>query len=218
MKPLLLHGPAIEVSRRKLQDIRQQLDVADVLVFEKDADLQQILTNLQSQSLFDNERLIILENPPEAFQLSIVNCQLSIVLWFDHEVDIKKWPGFEVLFFPESREVSIFPFLDMLATGDKRAYLEMDKLKKAGLPAGRQGFDMQYFITMIFYLLRNLVATPKKAPDFVKKKLQKQRQRFNLKKIETLYKDILWLDFKIKSGFLEKDQAEFLLIDKFIEN
>ena len=183
----------------------------DVVVFEQKSDLQQILTNLQSQSLFDTERLVILENPPDSFQLSTVNCQLSTVLWFDHEVDIKKWPGFEALFFPESREVSIFPFLDMLATGDKRAYLEMDKLKKAG-------FDMQYFITMTFYLLRNLVATPKKAPDFVKKKLQKQRQRFNLKKIETLYKDILWLDFKIKSGFLEKDQAEFLLIDKFTGN
>ena len=121
---------------------------------------------------------------------------------------VKKEQG-ELLFFPEAKEVSVFPFLDLLASGDKKAFLEMDKLKKAN-------YDTQYFITMIFYLLRSLAVIPKNALPFVKQKLERQRKRFNLEKIENLYKDILKIDFKIKSGLMEKDQAEFLLINKFI--
>lgn len=133
----------------------------------------------------------------------------SLILWFDYEVDTKKWPRFEPLFFPEAKEVSVFPFLDFLVAKDQKAFLEMEKLKTAG-------FDIHYCLTMVFYLLRNLIVTPKNAPDFVKKKLIRQRAEFDREKITRLYKDILEIDFKMKSGFLEKPQAEFLLINRFL--
>ena len=120
-------------------------------------------------------------------------------------------PGFEVMFFPEGKEVSIFPFLDLLAAKDKKAFLELQKLKDGG-------FDIYYFLTMTFYLLRNLVATPKRAPDFVRTKLQRQRKNFTEAKITQLYKDLLEIDFKIKSGLMEIPQAEFLLINRFLEH
>lgn len=218
MMLLLLHGPAIKASRIKLLEIKQKFDQNNVVVYEEGVDLQTILGGLSTGSLFSEQQLIILENPPEDF----INYTLypiplgeaassayTLVLWFDHEVNVKKWPGFEPLFFPESKEVSVFPFLDLLAEGNSKAFLEIKKLKDVG-------FDVHYLITMVFYLLRNLVTTPPTAPNFVKRKLIKQRSRFNMEKIKALYKNILEIDFKIKSGFLEKPQAEFMLVNKFI--
>ncbi len=216
MKLLLLHGSAIEASRRKLQELRKKFNPDSVLVFEKDEDEETILTNLKAQSLFDDERLVIVENPSEVFELpagdrinDTADGRTTLVLWFDHKVDTKEWPGFEDLFFPEQREISVFPFLDYLAAKDIRAFLEIEKLKKAD-------FDIHYFLTMTIYLLRNLVVTPENAPDFVKRKLIKQRAGFSVEKITDFYKDMLEIDFKLKSGFLEKDQAEFLLVERFM--
>lgn len=212
MKPLLLHGPAKAASRKKLIELKQKFDQNDVVVYEEGADLPTILGSLSTQSLFSEQRLIVIENPPENFvNYALCPIPYTLVLWFDHEIEVKKWPGFEILLFPESKEVSVFPFLDCLALSDKKAFLEADKLKKAG-------FDIFYFLTMTYYLLRNLAATPQRAPVFVKDKLQRQRKNFPKEKITKLYKDTLELEFKLKSGLVEKDQAEFLLINKFISD
>ncbi len=210
MMPLLLHGPAIKSSRIKLQELRKKFNLDNIVVFEEGTDLQVIKGSLVTSPLFPDQQLIILENPPEELANYTLNpTPYTLVLWFDHEVDPKKWPGFEVLFFPEAREVSVFPLLDYLAAKDKRAFLEVEKLKQTG-------FDIHYFLTMVFYLLRNLIVTPKNAPDFVRRKLVRQRAEFDMEKITKLYKDLLEIDFKIKSGFLEKPQAEFLLVNKFV--
>lgn len=217
MKLQLLHGPARVASRNKLIELKQKFDVNNVVVFEEGIDLQEILGSLATASLFPEERLIVLENPAEDFvNYTLYPIPYTLVLWFDHEVlnqkqiisSIRKAQG-EILFFPEAKEVSVFPFLDYLADKNPKAFIEIEKLKKAD-------FEIQYFITMVFYLLRNLINTPKNAPQFVRDKLERQRKNFNLEKVIRLYKEILEIDFKIKSGFLEKDQAEFLLINKFL--
>ncbi|MBI2040157.1 hypothetical protein HYT18_03720 [Candidatus Microgenomates bacterium] len=217
MRLHLLHGPALSSSRDKLVSIKQKFNPNNVVVFEKEANVQEVLNTLIAPSLFEEEQLVIWENPPDnfVFDSSLISNHSSLILWFDHEVSpkpimewVKKNEG-EILYFPESKEISVFPFLDYLANKDKRAYLEMDKLKKAG-------FDIHYLITMVFYMLRSLVATPKNAPAFVKDKLQRQRKRFALEDVENCYKEIIKIDFKIKSGLLEKEQAEFLLVNKFV--
>lgn len=184
-----------------------------MVVFEKGSEISEILTNLQSVAMFEGERLIIWENSPEEVLKDLPHTPYPIphtlVLWFDHEVKQLPEKDFEILFFPEAKEVSVFPFLDMLAAGRKEAYLELKKLKDGG-------YDIQYIITMIFYLLRSLAVTPKNAPPFVKNKLSKQRERFKEGELIGLYRFILETDFKIKSGLLEPTQAEFLLVNKFI--
>ena len=216
MTLLLLHGPAINNSRKRLVEIKQKFDASSVVVFEEGADLQTILGILLTPALFSDQQLVILENPPEDFaNFSLFPSPITLILWFDHEVSKKpvmEWvrenKG-QILYFPESKEVSVFPFLDLLAVKDKKAFLELEKLKKGG-------FDVHYFLTMVFYLLRSLVVTPPNAPEFVRKKLAKQRAGFSRERIIDLYKDLLEIDFKIKSGLLEKDQAEFLLVNRFI--
>lgn len=207
MKLLVLHGPAIQISRKKLSEIKQKFDPSSVVIFEKGADPQDILASLQTVSMFSEDRLIIWENPPEDLQpYTVYPNPYTLILWFDHEIKTK-YKG-EMLFFPEAKEVSVFPFLDLLGNRDKKAFVELDKLKKAG-------FDTQYFITMIFYLLRSLVATPKNAPEFVKRKNAKMRANFSMTELTKLYKFILETDFKIKSGLLNNDQAQYLLVAQF---
>lgn len=209
MKLLLLHGAAINSSRNFALEIKKKFDPENVVVFEKGADPKNILDTLAATPLFNESKLVLIENPPEDFNYTLYPNPCTLILWFDHEVDTKKYRGFEVLYFPESKEVSVFPFLDCLGNKDQKAFLELHKLKKAG-------FDIQYAITMIFYLLRSLVSAPKKAPDFVKKKLVKQRARFRPVDVKNLYKDILEIDFKFKNGLIEQKEAEFFIVNKFL--
>lgn len=217
MKLLLLHGPAINSSRKKLIELKLKFDSSESIVFEKGSTDQDITNNLMSTSLFADSRLVILENPAEdfTFQVALDN-PLTLILWFDKQLSeksnildfVKKNKG-EILNFPEVQEVSVFPFLDYLGNNKKEAFSEMDKLKKTGA-------DTQYLITMIFYLLRNLVVTPKSAKDFVRNKNSKMRPNFSPEKLVNLYRFILEADFKIKSGLMENSQVEFAIVNKFI--
>lgn len=217
-KLLLLHGEAISSSREKLLSLKKDFEADSIVTFEKGSEVQTIIGSLTTPSLLSDEQLIVLENPPEdfIFDLSLITYHLSLIIWFDHEVASKKpvidWVKSkgQILYFPEVKEVSVFPFLDYLANGDSRAFLEMDKLKKGN-------FEIQYFITMVFYMLRSLILTPKNAPQFVKDKLKRQREKFKLDDVKKLYKEILEIDFKIKSGLMAVEQAEFALVTKFVK-
>ncbi len=225
MNLVLLHGPGILNSRQKLTQIKKGFNASNVVIFENGVDLQTVLATLMTTSLLPEEQLIILENLPEDFNYILTSIPLgeaassayTLVIWFDHEVDIKK-PIYkfvsdnkgEIILFPEGKEVSVFPFLDTLGFKDYKAYLELEKLKKSGA-------QTQYLITMVLYLLRSLASPSKKSPKFVIDKILKQQQNFPADKIKELYKFILETDFKIKSGLLENKQAEFMLVDKFID-
>lgn len=206
MKQQLLHGPGIDNSRKKLLEIKQKFNPENILVFEKGADIQDILAALQTVPLFEEEKLIVVENPTEDLPPSPF-----LIIWYDHEV--KNLPeGFEVLFFPEEKEASIFPLLDSLGNKSKKAHVELYKRNKTSPN------DTQYILTMVYYLLRSLVATPKKAGDFVRNKNARMRNNFAPKDLAKLYRSVLEIDFKIKNGQLEPSQAEFLLVNIFTHN
>ncbi len=208
MKAVVLHGPAINASRKKLTEIKQAFDTSNIVVFEKGAEPDDIRASLQTVSMFSENRLVIVENPTEdlIFSVAILESSAKVVFWFDSE--IKKIPdNSEVLFFPEEKEASIFPFLDRLGNRDIKAYLELEKRNRTSPN------DTQYILTMVFYLLRSLVTTPKGAKDFVINKNARMRKNFSGTEVLDLYKFVLELDFKIKSGLLETSQAEFLLVN-----
>lgn len=212
MKPLLLHGPAIVSSRKKLKEIKDKFS-GEVIVFEKGSDPTTILSSLETVSMFDNERLVIVENSSDDLLGKISsNLQPStnLTLWFDKELDAKKLPkDFEILLFPEEKEASIFPLLDLLGNRNPKAYSELSRTRP-------DGSDTQYLFTMICYLLRTLLVTPKTSPAFVKQKIAKQKANFTHNELVNLYKLVLQSDYKIKSGLLEPTQAEFNVINKFV--
>ncbi len=212
MKAVVLHGAAIIKSRKKLLDLKQNFDPNNVITFEKGSSTQDILAALQGVSMFGENRLIIAENPADDLaKATLLPVDSYLLAWFDHEINTKNWPAFEIFFFPEGKEVSVFPFLDLLADKNNNAYLEIDQLKQEGL-------DTQYFITMVFYLLRSLNYLPAKSPEFVKKKIAKQKINFSKEKIIFLYRFILEIDFKIKKGLMEPDHGEFLMIASFFNS
>lgn len=213
MKQVILHGPAVTSSRKKLLDLKQKFDPNNVVVFDSSTGSEQIIASLQTLYMFGEERLVVVENPQDDLFLNLpstaYNLPATLVVWFDHE--IKKLPDkkdIEILFFPEAKEISVFPFLDILANKNPEALLELRKLKKGG-------FDSQYIITMIFYLLRSLIYIPKTSPEFVKRKVSKQRENFPQDTVRELYKYVIETDFKIKQGLIEPEHAEFLLVSKF---
>lgn len=217
MKLLLLHGPGITSSRTKLQSIKKQFDASNIVVFGPENSAQEIIGSLLTPSLFPEERLIVLENPSEdfAFDSSFIIHNSSFVIWFDHELNLRnplikfvKENRGDILFFDASKEITVFPLLDLLANKSKEAFLEVQKLKK-------EGFDIFYILTMVFYLLRSLAVSPKNAPEFVKRKLVRQRINFTPERIKNLYHEILIIEFKLKMGLLEQSQAEFILVNAF---
>lgn len=222
MKLLLLHGPSISDSRKYLTNIKQKFNSNNVLVFEETASRQDVMGGLMAQPMLEEERLIILENPSEDFSpdLSLITDNSPLIIWFDHKLlaskPILQWASKsgEILFFDEQIKSSVFPLLDVLAERDggniRKAFLEIKKLKDLDL-------DIFYLITMSYYLLRNLSTTPKNAPEFVRKKLEKQRQNFSKEQIKIIYKKVLEIEFKLKNGMLQKEQAELLLVNLFLQ-
>ncbi len=220
MKLVLLHGPAVNSSRLKLNQLKKTYPEDSITEFPEGSSIQDILGSLQTLPMFAEERVIVLENPFEDLTLDSLALSkiegLTLLIWVDHEISekkeilksVQKLNG-QILNFPEGKEVSVFPFLDLLGSKDKKAFLELDRLKKSG-------FDNQYLITMCFYMLRSLINPNKNAPDFVKRKIDRQRQNFSDQEIKNLYKSIIELDYKIKNGLIEASQAEFLLVNKFI--
>lgn len=215
MKLVLLHGPAEVASREKLFLIKEKFGVQNTQTFDSSVPMPALMGSLMTLSLIPEERLIILENPDVLPLETLSDIDgLLLVFWFSKELSekniflkfVKEKKG-EIYFFPEGKEISVFPFLDMLGNKDKKAYLEMEKLKKAG-------FDTQYLITMILYLLRSLTVSKKSAPSFVIEKTKRQRKNFS--DIPSLYEFVLETDFKIKSGLLDNNQAQFMLVQKFI--
>src|SRR3989338_7237655 len=90
MKQLLLHGAGTVNSRKNLSQLKEQFDPSNVVIFEGGVNISDVLGELATVSLLDENRLIIWENSPKEltiYKLPITNCQF--ILWFDYEVDIK---------------------------------------------------------------------------------------------------------------------------------
>jgi len=182
-----------------------------VTVFDNTSKTEDVMGEILTIPLIDNNRLIIWENPPKETKMpSLQNSNLTLVLWFDYEIDPKNYSDAEIFFFTEEKEASIFPFLDYLGSKNAKAYLELAK-RNVTSPN-----DTQYILTMVAYLLRNLVVTPKEAKDFVMRKNESMRKNFSKQELINLYKFILEIDFKIKRGLMEANLAEFFLVNKFL--
>ncbi len=205
MNLIFLHGPAISASRAHLSRLKAGFNVDNILVLEKNTSIGSLILAVSNNSLFAQERLVIIENPGDDLALDnlVIPEEVSLVLWADHEVSqtkqvmksIRALKG-QITYYSEAKETSIFPLLDLLAARSNRAYIELAKIKQAG-------FDLQYIIVMALYLLR--------------KELKLSQSHFSREEIIEFYRLILEIDFRFKSGLLDADEAEFELIKIFMK-
>ena len=96
MKVVLLHGPAVNSSRKQLIILKSKFDNSNVVLFEEGSNISDMVGGMMTIPLISEPRLIILENPPEDFILSTLDSNdLTLIIWFDHEISFKNplWNG-----------------------------------------------------------------------------------------------------------------------------
>ena len=217
MNIILLYGPG-EVSKRNyLLKIKKEFSPDQI----SQVDLkQESLANLQlkmaSGSLFENGgRLIVVENVSDKMDLQDlkeISGEFTLVLLAAHPpmmapiLQTAKKLQAKIYVFEGEKELNVFPFLDNLIEGKKEAFIELDKLLTE--------YGAMYILTMVYYLLRrNILPLP--SSDFMKKKIQKQKQNFNLTDWEKFYKLTLQTEFKIKNGLIDEKIALTSLVRQF---
>lgn len=217
MKTIILYGPGEVSKRAHLLNIRRSFDKDSITeVDAKQVSFGGIRTLLQSNSLFSEKRLVIIEHLGEDVDLEtlIVNDPALTVVIFSGTLlatrtllksaaKIKA----QILNFEGEKEISAFPFLDALIEKRPQALVELKKLEEE--------YGQMYVITMIYYLFRrNLLPLPKS--DFLQKKIVSQKRIYQNKDFGTLYKLTLETEYKIKSGLIDPSAALGVLVQKII--
>lgn len=218
MKLIILYGAGLVGLNNKLISLKKEFSSFPLTEIKgSEVSLQKLILELSSQDLFSKGRLVILEDPQEDLDLEKLPLTDDLILVVKINKNLAANSKFlksaqiikgQILFFPEEKELSIFPFLDSLAEKSPKAYIELEKLQKE--------YGSQYIITMIYYLLRRLLVPPKNLPLWSAKKLEKQRLIFSLEKVKNFYRQVLELDYKIKVGLIEEKIALIKLTNKFL--
>ncbi len=207
---LILHGDNVIQSRLELTNLIKSSKAEETIKLNgkniKEADLRQAL---ESQSLFKQEKLIIIENlltrtrSKEKTQLLSIASQTdqSIIFWEPKAAtatNLKPFKDFQIKLF--KTPAAIFKFLDSLKPNNAKASLHIlhNQLKKEP-------------IELIFYMLcrrisQLITASDKNAPKLLKaapwqkSRLISQAKTFNQNKLIDLHTQLLQIDEKIKTG------------------
>lgn len=220
MNIIILQGNAQVALLNNLLSIKKDFDVNSITEINgKEVSWDKVVLSLSTPQLFSEKRLVILENFDEGVDISklLQDQDLTIVFKFSKVLAanskfLKAINTFKpkILNLTEKDEKSIFPFLDGLADKNPRSFGQLNKLLEE--------FGGQYVLTMIFFMLRRFVNTPRNLPGFVVQKTEKQKKNFPLEKIAAIYKTALETDFKIKSGLMEEKLGLTLLVEKIVKN
>ncbi len=214
MNLLILYGNGLVAMQEKITSVKKNFDLTSIVeISGKELSFNQAVLNLSTPTLFSDKRLIILENFDETIQLDKIpdDDSLTVVIKFAKSIpsssqlfsQAAKLKA-QIIFFNEEKEISIFPFLDYLTNKDAKALTFLDKLLKE--------YGSQYILTMLFYMLRRLVLTPKNTSTFNLKKIEKGKINFPKDKMAYFYQEIITTDFKIKSGLMDEKQGLNLLV------
>lgn len=216
---VLVCGNAFSSISQKISQLKSTFDpIAISELNVRSLGWGQVVLNLSGGGLFDEKRLVILEDVDMGVSLDDIpdSLNLTVVLKFLKPLpatsNILKWVMQKkglIFNLTEKNEVSIFPFLDALV--EKRAERVLPQLDKL-----LRDFGGQYLLTMITFALRRLVATPKTLPPFVLNKIVSQKRSFTMDKIKNLYRECLETDFKVKSGKIDEKIGLTLLVEKIL--
>lgn len=217
MEIILIHGNDPVSIENRTASFKKNFDNLSIIeINAKGLSSKELIDKLSTPQMFFQKSLFILENVDQNFELESLPKSSDITLIFKFLSLIpQKSPILksatrlktQIILLTKKEEVNIFQFLDSLAQKDSKALFLLPKLETLGY---------QYLLTMIFYLLRRLIISPKNVPDFVKKKTQSQQKNFSLLKINNLYAFTLQTDFRIKSGLLDEKTGLLLILDKII--
>lgn len=215
----IFHGNGLSAISQATSKIKQGFDPLSIIQMSgRSSTWNQARLALASGDLFAGKRLVILEDFEPDFDLAklTLDDQVTLVLRFAKTIPatsltFKSVQSLKVQIsrFEEKDEVSVFPFLDDLADQKHTALVKLEELLEE--------YGGQYILTMIFYLLRRMVYSPKKLPPFIAQKIARQKMNFPKEKISELYRQALGADFKIKSGLIEDRLGLLLVAQNFLK-
>lgn len=216
MNVLILTGSGEIGKRDTILKIKKEFDETAVSYIDSSQSALENLDNILAASpLFDQNRLIILQNPPQSLDLTKIyqlnNATLVITsgqirvdsLLFKSAKKLKA----KIINFEGERELLAFPYLDSLIEQKQGAFLELEKLLDE--------YGGVYVLSMIYYLLRRNIL-PMPSSVFAQKKIRSQKERYHSGDWERLYRVTLDTEFKIKSGLLEEKLGLTNLTYKFL--
>lgn len=211
----LFHGELIEASRKELTTLKEKYRGGEVVSLEgKSLTAADLIQATESGSLFGNNRLVVVENlfsrrlkkKTQDFEeftqlISRLSREAEIVFWEE-----KEQPKTILGLFPKSADIAlfrpermIFTFVESLKSGNTEIMLDNFHLAiKKDVP--------ELIFTMIIrqfrYLLmvKELKKEVKELTPWQLTKFMRQAEYFTLEKLIDLYRKILEIDVKIKSG------------------
>lgn len=175
------------------------------------------LDQVGALSLFEqNKRLLVVENVADSLDLHLLssnNPNLDLLLLTgsskESSVLIKSARELktQVLNFEGEEETSAFPYLDFLIEGKAEAFVELKKLLAE--------YGGIYTLSMVYYLLRrNVLPLPKSS--FAAQKIERQKKKILNSAWEEIYRQVLEIEFKVKSGLISEELGLFVLTEGLV--
>lgn len=213
----LLHGDDILRSRKNLDELKSRKDKREIINLDgRKVTLEDLKQAFETKSLFGQDKLVVLENflsrrkkgrDKEAVieYLNKEKLLVDLFLWEEEEVSqqtLRIFPEAEVKIF--KLDPLLFRFLDSLKPGNSKTSIELF----------RQALSQEETNLIFYMLIRQfrlflLFGTKEKVDldevkrlaEWQKAKISKQAQLFNLKKLLSIYHEILEIDYGEKGGF-----------------
>ena len=186
----VLHGENIVASRKELERLKTEFEGEIVSLDGKSLTETDFIQATQSASLLADNRLIIVEN---AEDLNLKNIFYEVVLWYDKELSktqLEKFKGYKIQSF--KIEPKIFKFCDQISPNNRAGQVIMlRELLKTEEP--------EFVFIMIVRQFR-LMLNPQRCLPWQKAKIIDQAKTFGLERLQMIYKDLLKIDFQVKSG------------------
>lgn len=205
---ILLHGENIVESREALHQIRTKHKGEILNLNGKTVSLTEIKQALESMSLFEGDRLVIIENlfsRQSKTQLkelidyiANIKTNTSLVLWEGKElgkVALRKFTAFDVQLFKIPKV--LFAFLENIIPGNIEKMLVL-------LNESRKSNEEMFIFLMIVRQIRLLLLAKDQGligmPPWIAGKLSHQSREFTNDQLIKLYKKLLLIDIGQKTG------------------
>lgn len=211
----LFHGADVVSSRNRLEEIRQKFPDGVTFLIAKEIDYSQFPLLFSTSSMFEEKRIVVVEGKLDSKQFDgrvLERTDVDLVVWVgeklrsnDGLISLVKGMKGLVEFFDEKVDISIFPFLDGVASRNRRVALtKYMKLVKAEQ-------EPIYLLTMLVWQFRNLLV-PENASGFVQKKAQEFKKNFTFEELRKIYYQLLQMDTQMKTG----DGVPEVFLEQFI--
>lgn len=207
---IIIHGDNEVLSRFELTRIKQSFKGGEVVVFYGDKiNLTDIIQSLESQSLFADSRLVVIEGIFSGKSkktdiidyLSMQSDNPQIIIFEKKKIDKRILAHFPKAVVKEYRtETVIFKFLDSLGMGSKRTSATLLKNLLAGEPAEIVLSMIVRQFRLLFLIRSGALEQDLGMAPWQFKRLSYQANRFKTENLARGLERLLNIDFMQKSG------------------